>query len=120
MAVTTGYDLAGGGGGGRIQENPGHVVEENQYETLPHMEDEVEPTDLRLAHHQHRQAVQLHRLREEEEDGGGHGVDDSVISAHHSGIYESTAAMDSNRGGGKRIFKDKILLSSDLGDETRL
>ncbi len=129
--AAAGYDARGvGATGGPIESNG----EENHYETLPNADgDEVHqpPTNrvstLAASQSLSRPPAQLQRLREEEEvGGGGSGVDDSVISAHHSGIYHhpSTSVLSSSTGmlsrAGKGLFKDKILLSTELGDETRL
>ena len=91
---------------------------ENAYETLPVRDGESTTAPLPAPVPQprgHGQRVQhfVQLNRSPEETGGGEvsPVDDSVISAHTAHVVSMTP---------KALFKDKILLSSDLGDETRL
>ena len=89
---------------------------ENAYETLPvhhHGESAAAPPPppVPQPRGQQQHLVQLNRSSAASAKAGCNevsAVDDSVISAH---VVNMTS---------KRLFKDKILLSSDLGDETRL
>ena len=88
---------------------------ENAYETLPvhHRESAAAPPPppVPQPRGQQQHLVQLNRTPAASAKAGCNevsAVDDSVISAH---VVNMTS---------KRLFKDKILLSSDLGDETRL
>ena len=92
---------------------------ENAYETLPALQGQEEPgppplppvPQPRAPGRQGQHFVQLNRPPSAEA-----GFEDvSVVSAHHVETLQSVVSMTS-----KGLFKDKILLSSDLGDETRL
>ncbi len=87
-----------------------------RYDVLPPVtsEEEEEPPYETLPSLQYSEMASSSKDSNEPND---HIEDNSVISAHHSGVYDYIKDKDIVTLGS---LKHKILLSDDLGDETRL
>ena len=132
---STGYDTTGRGRNGHRLPSlpPNHptlpneeITEEPPYETLPNIELTAEEIEAKRREEERSRARSASRRPPPppppppEEDYHCH-QDDSVISAHHSGIYDYikndvVVTPESMKG----MLKSQILLTADLGDETRL